>query len=688
MVIDSKKKIEAFRLSAVLYADNNYEVSPKTILRKIIESVFMDNENKFKTIPEILDEIENTYDLLFSEYEVTEVLKKNKNKNFLVKDFNGEISACLTYERNDLLKKKIEERNIAFFLEEFINLENDYTLNSSEIKSIIYRFLYEVFNTNIASFNKLIDSEINVDDLIGNLNYNFKREEALIINDFLKWNNDGKNKAIFDISNFALEYCLISNKKPETLFHLKNLKNKTFYLDTNVIFRAIGVNGQSRKKRTLTFLDKFKEAEEKLLITKYTEEEFFSTINHYIQDIGRNISPRVNSSVFLQFSNHSEFYNYYFEWKKERSNDNLDLFKAHLETLYEDFKNKYRIKVLKKLEFDETDEEYLEIIRVLAESIYSCKRMNALNPDKINYNSVEIDAKNIAIIEKTRGEKNRNIFETKNYFISTDQQLKKWDMARDNSVPIVLLPSQWLTILLRYHNRSNDDFKSFVSFLNLSNSENVINNRTLTTVLNGISEITVDAEKQSLIVSKLIENKFKDIIKGGETDEELEEVAKAFAKTELEKRVEELESKTESIQSLMKKKNELLDSKEKELTQTKKERAKEKLGSTNLIETVINTQLSAWQNVGYWFLAIAILCTVCFTLIFVNEIWNPIFHLKTIVNELPKESLERSFAFGALYALFGIGSILFFTMFYNRKFNSEKIRDQKNKLKEDYKSEY
>lgn len=34
-------KNQLFRLATVLYADNNYEVSPKTILRKIIESALL-----------------------------------------------------------------------------------------------------------------------------------------------------------------------------------------------------------------------------------------------------------------------------------------------------------------------------------------------------------------------------------------------------------------------------------------------------------------------------------------------------------------------------------------------------------------------------------------------------------------------------------------------------------------------
>lgn len=681
MSVESIKKFEAFRLSAVLYADNNYEVNPKTILRKIIESVFIDNDNRFKNVDDIVEEIESTYDLVFSDLEITEVLKKNKDKHFLINERGGELSACLTYVRNDLLKKKIHHKNIGYFLERFTEIYADYPISDQEVKEVIYRFLYEVFSTNIASFNKLIDSRIDVDDVIGTLNYNFRNQESVIINDFLKWENDDKNKAIFDISNFALEYCLISNKKPDSLFHVKNLKNKNFYLDTNVIFRGIGINGSSRKKRTITFLSKFKEANEKLLISKYTEDEFFSTISHYVADIGKNISPRINSSVFLQFSRQSELYNYYFEWKNTRSNDNLNLFLAHLESLYEEFKKKYDIQVVNKLEFDESDDQYLEALKVTADSIFSNKRLYSHNPDRISYKSIEIDAKNIALIDKIRGNRNKNIFETKDFLISTDQQLKKWDMGRGNMAPVVLLPSQWLTILLRYHNRTNDDFKSFVSFLNLSSSENTIPNRTLTTILNGISEITIDAEKQSFIVSKLIENKFKDIINNDQSEDEIEEFAKDYAKSTLEKRLEELENKAEKFESIIDEKAKLIQEKEEVINKSFAEQELKESNSAVLISSLVKTQLETWKSTGYWFLAVSILCSIIFIFIFIDEVWNPVYHLKLAINNLPSDSTEKDSAKTALYGVSAVGSITFFVLFFNRVLNKDNIRNKEDDIK-------
>ena len=48
-------KSQLFRLAAVLYADNNYEVTTKTINRKVIESILLDSHKSQLSTHEIID---------------------------------------------------------------------------------------------------------------------------------------------------------------------------------------------------------------------------------------------------------------------------------------------------------------------------------------------------------------------------------------------------------------------------------------------------------------------------------------------------------------------------------------------------------------------------------------------------------------------------------------------------------
>lgn len=94
---------ELFRLSAILYADNNYEVSPKTTHRKIIESALIENGNQFITIPNLCIYINATYELVFSEDEINDIIKSPKNSGFEISSNKGKLIVRLTNERLSLI---------------------------------------------------------------------------------------------------------------------------------------------------------------------------------------------------------------------------------------------------------------------------------------------------------------------------------------------------------------------------------------------------------------------------------------------------------------------------------------------------------------------------------------------------------------------------------------------------------
>lgn len=68
MSVESKNQL--FRLAAVLYADNTYEVAPKTIIRKVIESALLINGNNAINIHQLIDLIHDSYNLHLIEEEV------------------------------------------------------------------------------------------------------------------------------------------------------------------------------------------------------------------------------------------------------------------------------------------------------------------------------------------------------------------------------------------------------------------------------------------------------------------------------------------------------------------------------------------------------------------------------------------------------------------------------------------
>ena len=643
-MMKEKNNNQLFRLAAVLYADNNYEVTPKTIHRKIIESALLDCDNKQMSIHEIIDFIEANYHFTFDEEEIKSIVTNSKEDGFhLGKDKGNNYLVCLTEQRKQTLVSKVNTQNIDYFITEFI--KKDEKVNSAvDAKSLIYKFLYELINSNISGFSKLLNSKKQLSELINVEQSQFNELEREIINNFLNWDNDGKNKAIFDIASYGIEYCLITNNS-ENSIHLNSLKNKTFYLDTNVIFRALGINGENRQKRTISFLTKFNEAGETLVISRFSETEFKATVKYYISQIAKHNSPRINPRVFTAFKAQSDFFDFYHKWRISRTNTSLEYFETHIIVLFEDLIKKFNASIDNKIPFDEKEEKAAKLLNEIAGNIHNYKSSEG----SINgFETSNWDAKNIHLIEKRRDGKDANLVETKFFFLSTDQGLRRWDFQRSNNTPIVLLPSQWMSILLRYVKRTSDDFKSFVSFLNMPQGEKEISYEKLQLILTGISEITEDAEKQSSIIKILVEKKFKDVLQKGFSDDDIIEQSKTFAKTTLEQNLDELSAKHsvledsfESHKAVTSVKIEDLESKTGAQTQRLSQKEQE---NKSLKETLrakhINEKITDWKRPAYWLLPLIglILVFYFFQLCYPNWEYNYVQQLINYIDNNPSET--------------------------------------------------
>lgn len=706
---------QLFRLAAVLYADNNYEVAPKTIHRKVIESVLLECGAMEYSVHQIIDFIQERYSITFDEESVKEIVTSKKEEGFLTNQRNGDLFVCLSEKRKQTLLTKISNKTIDFFISEF---QKEYAQLVAKIdsKAIIYKFLYDIFSTNTSSFQKLINSKKDLSGIINLESSNYKEKEKEIINNFLQWDNFDKNKAVFDISSYALEYCMLTNKNGSSSIHLENLKNKSFYLDTNIIYRALGINGENRQKRSQTFLKKFSDSGEKIIISQTTEKEFKDGIKGHVDRIRKYDSPRVNSKLFQVVEVQRDIYNFYHKWRIGKTNFNLDLFIAEIYSIYDHFKKEFKIEVDTRKPFDIKDKKTDELLKDYTSSISTFKQKEGTEI----IGSATIDAENILWIEMKRGNKIQNIFDTKFFFISTDQGLRRWDYQREEKTPLVLLPSQWMSILLRYLNRTEDDFKSFVNFLNLKNNEVLINSERLHVVLSGIAEMTSSIEYQQTILNHLVENKFNGVIQWHSTNEQIFENAKSFAKSKLESEIENLKKQNENLAdkheklstNIVEQRNAIsseiqqlkdenqgigkkLAEKEQEIDALKQSSPKnditerEKTILEKLIEKEEREELKKWQTPAILSIVLGLLIMLFTILQFCCKFWiynypyKLVIWIETIPNTVPKNTLTA-----LMYAPL-IGLWLILTFAWNRLVSKEKKakkrKEIRNELLEKYK---
>lgn len=518
------------RTATIIYADSMSNRTTNTIKKKFVESVYVNNGNTLLTLSELVNIIEETMGLLFSEDEIKPIVKDETVFMEVLNRSSEDIKYNLQEKRySTLCSKSIDEIDNVIETYFSAKVENSLSITKEGFKELMYRYLHSILNTNVSTYVQFVNPTKSV--TIPKLNSEqFTDDEIDLINDFVKWNDETKNKAIFKLINYCIEYAIVVNNSSEDVLS-KSLRTKVFYLDNALLYRALGINGETRKKRTISFLKKCKESGQKFVISKYTRQEFFNTVDYHLSQLNSSTPfGRITPRVFKRYANGDGFYQFYHEWRNGRINYGFDIFKTHIHSLYKDLVRQFDIEENFKVPFDEKEEP--AIINTYKEEIQAIKKTNWNEPHMM-------DARNMHWIECIRNGNNIDVASTKYYFVTSDQKLQSWDRSHSVNQPLTLLPSQWMGLILKYVSRSSDDYKSFVSFINLPKDNSVISEDELQSVMAGISEMTEEFSKQESIIESMVEIKFGDILKGN-----IQENAKAYAKDRLENEFEkQLEEK-------------------------------------------------------------------------------------------------------------------------------------------------
>lgn len=668
-----------FRLSAILYADQNYNLSTRTTIRKIIEAVFLELDEDSITIDKIIDYCKEKYYLDFDYEEIKSIVNDEKNNAFkLYYPKNDEVYVQFDPNRKSLLKSKLSQNSIDQFIATFKKNHKEY--ESINVSDLIYRFLYYTINSNQDSFLKLLNKSKNFDitPLIQPQHFNI--EERKIINHFLNWDDDEKNKAIFDIISYSIEYCLLVSDNKDS-FRLDFLRKKIFYLDTNIIYRVLGINGENRKNRTITFLEKCRVLDIKIIVSKYTDLEFTESIKYNIAKMRDFGDKRIDSNIFYFYSNNYDIYDYYYHWREGRKDTNYIAFQNHILALYKRFKESYNIEIDYKIPFNEKDEIVKQIVSSYSQELQKMKDQEEnLKPSDSCY----IDSQNIYLLEIRRDSKFYNLSDSKYFLVSTDQILRKWDHLRSMYTPVVLHPSQWLSIMLRFVVRTKDDFKSFVSFLNLKQSEKYFDNEKLHIILNAIAEVTEDFKTQRELVDVIIQNHFNEVLDGNPTEQEIFERSKIVAKTSLEEELNKIKQKYEDLEkryddnsSEIKR---LKDSLKNDTNLTDRLREENLKLHAKLKENYASIELNKWRLPAYFVIILLIVTVIFFYLQFFgsrdgsNIVYKLIKYVDENASDLIKDTL---IALNWAY----LASIFWMVRFiYKRLFSKRKKVEFLNKL--------
>lgn len=397
-------------------------------------------------------------------------IKSDNNTTIIANDNKNYES--ITYRLTPDSYRKLElscSFSINDFIKRFLNIYEEYSsIEIEKISDLINRFFYTTFNSDVNTVLQLINRE-NSENLRIDTEEIFTPSEAEIINDFLNWDDDNKNKFVLNLISACFNYCMLTVKKDNSSY--KDIfNNKSFYFDANVIFRLAGFNKLERQHSIKMFVEKCKSSCIQLKYTNVTYDEIRKTIHHYVaimKKLFKNrslIKPDALRMLNSKYAN-LDFYEQYYEWTTKPYNRPED---------YESFEKDLIKKVdscLKDFQFVSFEpynkkRKYIEYFEEYCKDYKSYKQAQS----KTAYDdSIETDINNYLFIKELNSNKQANSFlEIHNYFISADHSLTNWTKEMNiGSVPCFVLPSVWYSILLKYKGRNHNDYSAFTQFLNI-----------------------------------------------------------------------------------------------------------------------------------------------------------------------------------------------------------------------------
>lgn len=651
MSLTGEQQRNVFRMAAIIYGRSSNGVSLNKSYQRVIDDALYSCGRLSIPVTELIVYINREYGFLYSADEINDVVIKGRDadQRYYCYIDKNDIIISLTGEYKNKLSLVCGQKTLYEYIDEYLMSFDIEDIEKESSKAIILRFLYEMFTSNLEGYKLILQEKIDSIEVKSN---NYTEKEKEIINNFLTWSDEGKDKAIYDLAGYSLEYCMMTNQK-NTSLNIQNLKGKSFYIDTNIIYRALGLNSDNLKTRAHLFLSKFKEVGEFLVISQSTYLEFIDTIDYYIGKIGNSLRPRVQSKVISEFISEDSIFHYYHKWCIGRVNRDTSYFKDWIMSEFDSLCRKYEI--IHDRNYPYNREERKDNINEYVSGIMQ----SDLEKQET---SAEYDAENVLWIEEKRKGYGDDIYQVKAFLLSSDNKLRRWDYLRNtHRVPVVMSPNQWLNIILHYIERTADDYKSFVSFLTLNIRTAALPLDMLSAIVSGIAEVTSDIEQQQTLVKNFIErNTFDEI--GKTSDDDLESEAKEFAKTELEKRIEELELKQKEQEQELAQTHKIIKDTQKTLSEVKKSSAnklrkieqqrneewlaKETVEKDNALlrQTIDSNKLKTWKTIKIVIWIVVLLISIVLgVLIFIwkDESWNFMTTLVSWIDELGNTSAKQ-----------------------------------------------
>jgi hypothetical protein len=399
-------------------------------------------------LDEIYDYLKTSVRIEFTYDEILDAIASEKGINI---ELRNNVYSLTSKGFNEVIKAK-NENKLSTFIKIFITDNKITEMDSEAIRELILQFIYERFNQNISSLYQIINYKVDFEQC----NNSYNEQEKIIINNFLNWNNEEKNKCIYNIISKAYDYCCMTTNNYNNCEI--NLSEWNFYFCANVFFRLAGFNSRPDRDLLHRFVEIARQLNLHLKFTNFTKDEIFSAIDRRINFIRQICGDYalISPDEFINYTSPDislEFYRIFYKWCKDNGSVNYELFSAYIY-------NKIN-KLLAEFEEDNNGVAYDFERKGYARNLFDSMKSNLpKKPEK----ALKADLNNILFLKDKMKE---NTVE-KYCLITIDSGVVNWTYKTFVGLTLVEQPSVWLGILLKYYGRTtHKDYEAFCNFISL-----------------------------------------------------------------------------------------------------------------------------------------------------------------------------------------------------------------------------
>lgn len=533
------KNFNLFRLNCMMEDDKSKNYN--SIIVSLVSELLFENDNREINREVCYSYIVNDLKIKLQKDLFIKILEKSTS--FIHTPNQIDVGTKLTDKKYAQINKNVANHSIDKYIDAFLIKENLTIDLKSSIESLLFQAIYE----NINSFTiQNIDSIIPI-----NAKENYSVEEIDAFNNFLSDSNIEKNTVLFNTFLKAVEFAIITSGKGVNEFTKGVFEGKEYLLDTNIIFRLLGVGGLERQTSLINLIEQCNHQGIKFFYTNESYQEFKRKVEASISDIKRATESK--SIILLEEMLQEDkvdfnqgFITHYAQCKIDQKVRSPEQYETKIMADFRILCQKHNISTLSLNGSIKVKE-----IERLQNVLYKDKKdINQYS----NYTktAAKVDATNVLSVKYLRGQNDYNYSDIKSFYLSTDRTLNGIlaEKAGDK-IAETILPSQ----LFILHNSLSDngdekDYEAFTKFLKRRTTEFKFSGRQVLTYIDEIRNHTVEPENIKEILKAYSDKKYDTSLLDIDVEPEYVSI-KEFAETYVDSKLKKAEVGDEKYKKVL-----------------------------------------------------------------------------------------------------------------------------------------